>query len=260
MAADVPKEHALKVGLLMRLATNWKWLAATGIDAMAFGVEAIALGLGSLVVVQAVLPSTLLFALPLGAMVGGGRLSRNEWIAAFAVAGGIALFLFAASPTAGSSQAPTRVWIALLTFAATIVGLLAFTGARSELAPVKAGCWASAGAILYAVLSALTKSTVDLLGSGIGTVLSSWQPYVAGLCALSGTLLIQSAFQSGSLSTSLPLMLMIEPISGVLIGSFVFLERLNHGPLHLAAMAAALTAMLCGVVTLSKSPLAAYMA
>lgn len=258
VASQVHTRHALRLGLLKNLISNWRWVAATLLDAGAFVFEAIALGLGSLVLVQAILPSSLLFGLPVAARLMGRRMSRKEWLAAVAVAGGIVVFLVTASPSGGKSQATGAAWLVLGGIIVVSVATLVAVGASASSVAVKSGCWVAGGALSYALLAAVTKSTVDLLGDGIGAVFSSWQPYVLVLSAGTGTLLVQSAFQTGSLSTSMPLIAMTEPVAGTLIGSIVFAENLRHDPIHIVVMVAALLTMFAGVVTLSRSPLARY--
>ncbi|MGB6058036.1 MAG: DMT family transporter [Microthrixaceae bacterium] len=260
VASAVPSRHALRVGLLVQLVANWRWLVATTIDFASFVLEGIALNFGSLVLVQALLPSSLLFALPVSAKLVGRRLSRSEWLGAIGVAAGITMFLVAAAPSEGRSDAPAVTWLVLVGIILSLVVVLVATGLRSSSSALTSGCWATAGAVTYAFMAAATKSLVGLLGDGLGVALSSWQPYAVVLSAVLGTVLIQSAFQAGSLSASMPLMVMIEPISGALIGSIVLQEQINRGPIHIAVMALAMASMLVGVVTLSRSPLARYIA
>lgn len=260
IARAVPREHALRASLLVELATNGKWLLATAIDAGAFVVEAVALNVGSLALVQALLATSLLFALPISAALLGHRLSRTEWWGAGAVAAGIVVFLLVAAPGEGRSQAPASVWVAFVAIAAASMLILIIAGVRSRRSPVRAGCWAAAGAIAYAFTAAVLKSGVDVLGTGIGAFVTSWQAYALAVAAVTGTLLVQSAFQTGELSASMPILVVVEPVSGALVGSLVFLEGLRHTPLALVAMGLAMLVMAAGVFTLSRSPLARYLA
>ena len=91
--------------------------------------------------------------------------------------------------------------------------------------------WLAAGAgITYGVLDALTKSTVDLLADRGAVALLRWEPCALLAAGILGTLLSQSAFHAGALSVSLPVIDTLEPISAVVIGAFVFGERLAASP------------------------------
>lgn len=260
IARALPREHALHASLLVVLASNGKWLLATAVDFGAFAVEAVALNVGSLAVVQALLATSLLFALPISAGLLGHRLTRAEWWGASAVAAGIVVFLLVAAPGEGRSQAPTSVWVTFVAIAATSTLILVIVGARSNRSSVRAGCWAAAGAIAYAFTAAVLKSGVDVLGTGIGAFITSWQAYALAAAAITGTLLVQSAFQTGELSASMPILVVVEPVSGAFVGSLVFAEGLRHTPIALVAMGLAILVMAAGVLTLSRSPLAHYLA
>ena len=90
----------------------------TSIDAVADVVQAAALGFGSLLLVQPLLVTTLLFALPLGAAWAGRTLARSDrvWAALLAV------FVVSGNPTDGVDRAPVRDW---LPAGAVLVGLFA---------------------------------------------------------------------------------------------------------------------------------------
>src|SRR3954469_9583323 len=110
-ARDEPDELALRPRLLWRLLRRPQWLLGTAADIGAFGLQAVAIGLGSLVVVQPLLCTGLLFALPLSAAWQGRRLERRDWVAALALSVALAVFLVVGDPTDGKDFASTRAWI-----------------------------------------------------------------------------------------------------------------------------------------------------
>ena len=57
----------MRPSLLLRLVRRPMWLAGTAADWSGFGLQALALGMGSILVVQPLLCTGLLFALPIGA-------------------------------------------------------------------------------------------------------------------------------------------------------------------------------------------------
>ena len=59
--------------LLIRLARRPRWLAGVAADALGFAAQAAALGMGRIVTVQPLLSTSVVFALPLGAKLGGRR-------------------------------------------------------------------------------------------------------------------------------------------------------------------------------------------
>ena len=73
-AAEVPDEDALGLGLITRLIRRPVWLIGTAADTLGYVAQAAALAFGSLVLVQPLLATSLLFALPLGAWWAKRRL------------------------------------------------------------------------------------------------------------------------------------------------------------------------------------------
>jgi drug/metabolite transporter (DMT)-like permease len=98
-ASEVPDDESLGLGLVRRLVRRPIWLAGTAGDTLGYVAQAAALGLGSLVLVQPLLATSLLFALPLGAWWAGRRLRRSDGLWALALTAGLAVFLVAGEPT-----------------------------------------------------------------------------------------------------------------------------------------------------------------
>src|SRR5205823_13168937 len=82
------------------------WIIGILADVAGFGLQFVALDRGSLVLVQPLLVSGLLFALPFGAALTHRRLTASEWLGSAATVAGLALFLVVASPGPGQDRAP----------------------------------------------------------------------------------------------------------------------------------------------------------
>ena len=105
VAARLPSERAFDPALLVRLARRPVWLAGLAAVIVGFGLQAAALGLGRLVVIEPVLATGLLFALALAARRDRRSLSRAEWTAVLAVVAGLAVFLTVGHPAGGQRTA-----------------------------------------------------------------------------------------------------------------------------------------------------------
>src|SRR3954471_9336099 len=108
-ASDSPTTSGL--GLVRRLLGRPAWLAAQGVSVVGVLLQAAALRVGSVVLVQPLLSLGLVFSLGLGAVLDRRRPGRPlpgrlQWWAAGGVAAGLAVFLVGASPEAGSASAP----------------------------------------------------------------------------------------------------------------------------------------------------------
>src|SRR5205823_14650506 len=113
-AVAEPPEHSLRLRLLIGLLRRPMWLVGLGCDISAFVLQFWALDHGSLVLVQPLLVSGLLFALPLGAVLSKERMRRHDWTGAGLVVLGLSVFLIVAQPDRGSSDAAPRVWLMLV--------------------------------------------------------------------------------------------------------------------------------------------------
>ncbi len=251
-AAAQPAEQALRLSLLARLLRTRMWLLGLGCDVTGYILQFVALGHGPIVVVQPLLVCGLLFALPLGAAWAGRRLRRRDWVAAFLVCSGLAVFLLVASPQPGHNNVAPIVWIALLGSAAGItLALVVASGGRP--AWQRAVLLSGGAGVIYGVTAALTKTSSHLLDGGIVHLLAHWQPYALLVAGLAGMVISQSAFQAGSLDASLPTMSVVDPIVSIVIGALAFGETIAAGAGEVTLEVIALMAMSTGVILLARS-------
>ena len=201
---------------------------------------------------QPLAATDVLFALPMIAIVHRYRLTRADWTAAVAVAGGIAVFLTLSPPGSGISAPGVTAWAPVM-LAATAIAAAAILAAARARSPARVIILAAAAGVTYGVLDALTKSWVDLLSAHGVPALLRWEPYALLAAGILGAYLTQSSFQAGALSVSLPVIDSVEPVSAVLTGATVFSERLATSPVQLSAGAMAAG----GIAALSRSSVAA---
>jgi len=252
-AAEVPDEDALGIGLITRLIRRPVWLIGTAADGLGYVAQAIALAFGSLVLVQPLLATSLLFALPLGAWWAKRRLKRSDGLWAIALTAGLAIFLVAGNPTAGVDSADLEVWLIAAAVIVPVVAACILVASRSKKGALRALLLASATGILYGAAAALTKSVMSYLDDGFVAVVSSWEVYALILVITLGTYLQQSAFQAGSLAQSLPAISVFEPVIAVILGMTVLEEDLQADGLQWALIAVSAGAMIVSTAALARS-------
>ena len=93
VASQASEDEAASAGFLIQLARKPRWLAGIAAAGLGFVAQAAALAVGRLVVVQPLLASAVVFALPLNAKLGGRKPSRQQLLAAVAVTVGLGGFL-----------------------------------------------------------------------------------------------------------------------------------------------------------------------
>lgn len=253
VAREVPEKHALRLGLLWRLIRRPMWLAGTAADWLGFGFQAAALGLGTLLLVQPLLCTGLLFALPLAAAWAGRRLSRNDWFAAVALTAGLAVFLLVGEPGDGKDFASTRAWLVAAAVLGPIIAGCAIAAMRTR-NTARAVLLAIATAVLYSMTAVLTKSAVVELSRGLDVFFTSWEPYVGAAAAILGLVLNQSAFQAGELEASLPILTAVEPFIASILGVTMLGELIQaSGALEWSLVAASVVVMVGSIVALARA-------
>ncbi|MGH3627010.1 MAG: DMT family transporter [Sciscionella sp.] len=230
------------------------WLVALVVDAVGFGLHAVALHFGTLAVVQPLLVCSLLFALPINRWLHRERVTRRELAWAAAVVVGLAAFLLS-SHIPGSGGPPpgldvTAAPVAGVMAALAIVGCA--VAARRSTAARAAALLGTAAGIAFACVAALIKTCTTLLTEGIGTLMGSWQLYLLFAVGGCGLLLHQLAFQAGPLSASLPAITTVDPLVSVVLAVAVFDAPLRHGPLGIAGQVAGLALLTTAGVILTR--------
>lgn len=251
-AHDVPDERAGGLSMLSDLLRRPLWLAGVTSDISSFVAQGAALAFGSLLLVQPLLVTSLLFALPLSARLAGRRVSGRDWTWAAVLTAGLVVFVTVGQPTAGADRMPFRDWVpaAIVVGAAVAVcGIVASTrrGAQRALA------LAAVTGLAYGVTAAMAIGVVHTLGDGIGVTLRSWELWVMLGAAVNGWWLQQSAYQAGALTASLPIVMVGEPVVSITLGVWILDERIHTGAVGWIALGVAGTAIVAGVVALARS-------
>src|SRR3954469_16809108 len=252
VAATASDEEAASAGFLIRLAKKPQWLLGIALDAGGFVCQAAALGVGKLVVVQPVLATSVVFALPLGRLITGRRTNRIEVAAAVAVTAGLALFLVVANPPGGSDDATTAGWIISSAVIAAVSAVLVIVGLRGGPA-LKAGALGTAAGVLFALSAAITKATVDQLDEGILHVFTDWHLYALIVVGYASMTISQTSLQTGRLGLSVATQMSFDPVTSVVLGLAAFGEALHVSAGGGVVSAVALLIMLGGLVVLTTA-------
>ena len=248
MAAPEAKEAS--AGILFRLVQHPVWLAGIAADGIAFGLQAAALGVGRLVVVQPILATTIVFALPLGIWLSAQTITRRDVMAAIVVTVGLALFLLLADPSGGKEDAPIGEWVV----AGSVVigmaaGLLAAGLARAG--ALRAALLGTASGLLFGLVSALTKGAVEVLQDDGAEVLVNWHLYALIAIGFAGMTITQLSLQTGILPPAVATSSIFNPAASVVLGLTLFDEQIRHSAAARFGAALALVAMFAGIAALA---------
>jgi drug/metabolite transporter (DMT)-like permease len=258
-AQEITDEEVGHVELLRMSLRDARWWLG-GVAAVASAaLQAVALGLGSVVLVQALQVTALLFALPVYVWLTTEGLTRRQWVSATLLAVAVAVFVMVGEPAAGYQRASLQAW----TVVAVVIGpamVFCVLGARVWSGPLAAVLLAVVSASSWALFSVFTKAIVDVIGGGLGALLRTPELYGWLLVAVLGTLFQQSSFRASSLTASLPTMTVTEPVVASLLGVTVLGETLGADGPKLIALAAAVVVVIVATTALARGEAASMAA
>jgi drug/metabolite transporter (DMT)-like permease len=235
---------------LVRLVGQRMWLLGTAALLVGYVLQAGALDRGRLAVIQPLLVTTVVFALPLGRLLTNQHVGRREVGGAAVIVLGLALFTIFGDPAGGEDNAPNDEWAIAIVVLGVLCAALLLVGRHGT--PTRtAAVYGSVAGILFGLSAALTKQTVEELHEGVGVMLSHWQCYVLALAGVLGFVLQQVSLGTGRLAPSVATVSVCNPLVGVVLGIAIFDERLSRPAWHVAAAVIGLLLALGGAVLIS---------
>ena len=242
-------ESASAARLVAYLLRQPAWMLSVALAGLGLVLHVVALRGGQLTLVQPLLVSGLLFALPVSVLLERRRPSLVEWLWGLTVIAGLSVFLLSARPNGGTPSA-TGVPLSLACgLGVTVTVLLALTARLSRRKPLPL---AAAAGIGFGVASALLKQCTADARNGADALLMSGALYGVLLVGALAIVLTQLAYRSGPLAASLPAMTIGDPASAVVIGVVAFHEKVAGQPLAVALEAAGFVAMGLGTWQLAR--------
>ncbi|PQM44287.1 hypothetical protein C1Y40_05555 [Mycobacterium talmoniae] len=194
---------------------RWRWGALMLVVSIA--LQAAALGQGSVLLVQALLVLSLLFALPISAKLAHRRVTGREWVWAVVLTAAVIVIVTVGNPQAGQARASLQTWaVVAAVLGPLLVGCVVV--ARIRGGALAAALFAFVSGSLWAVFAVLTKGVVAQLGHGPVAALRTPELYVWVLVALGGFAWEQSAFRAGALTASMPTLEVSQPVVAAVLG------------------------------------------
>jgi hypothetical protein len=234
--------------LLAHLIGRPAWLAAQSVAVTGFVLHALALSHGPISLVQPLVISGIVLVVPLRAALGRRLPSLVEVRAVAVTAVGLALFLVATSPSAGSHA---ELDVRPAAFAITGAGLAIGFGvlARfSQTATRRAFMFGVASGMLFALVAGLLKLALQELGDGgVVRLLTSWPAWAVLVAGITGVVANQVAYRAAHLSASMPVLNIVDGMGALVAGYIIFREVPRHSAGWLVVEVAALIAVVLGL-------------
>lgn len=243
------------IALLGRLLRHRQWRCGALLLAASVGLQAAALRVGSVLLVEALLVLSVLFALAINARYTRRPMTGPEWIWAGILTAAVIFIVTVGHPTAGHSIGSASTWAAVAAlFGPVLVGCVA--AARVCGGAVAAMLLAFVSGSLWGVFAVLAKQAIER-SDGIWAMAHTTELYAGLLAALGGLVWGQAAFRAGPLTASMPALEVSQPLIAAVLGVAVLGETLNTGWLGLVALAATALVMAVALAKLARVEAAA---
>jgi drug/metabolite transporter (DMT)-like permease len=236
-----------------KLLTNKVWLVGLGAQVVGVVLQAAALDRGRVAIIQPLLVTAVIWAMPLGYFLTNQTITRRHILGAAIVVAGLAIFASFGDPAGGLDDAPGSAWLsAFVVLGTTCICLLLF-GRRGDLS-ARATVYGAIAGILYGVSATLMKPVVENLHTdGAASVLEGWEFWVMAIGGLGGFYIQQISLATGKLVTSVATVSVVNPVVSVMLGVLVLEERLDQPPAwHVVLAVVGLALALLGAVVIAS--------
>jgi drug/metabolite transporter (DMT)-like permease len=247
-ARDIPESEALKPSLLKSLVSRKRWVLGTLCVILGWVLQAAALGLAPLTVVQPALAVGLFVLLFAGERLSDECVTRREVLAIVAISVGVAGLGLAGPKDAdnGSSAAATVIAPTLAVFAVIALAPYLLRGRTVPMLTV-----VSAG-LAYACSGFMTKFVADAFSEGQVIPAFAWLGGTA-IAALIGLTSEMTALQKRSAIRVFPGVLVIQIVLAVLCAPLLAGEQWSTEPFALAVLGASLVVVSAGTAVLASA-------
>lgn len=259
---DLPGADSLSFRLIEQLLRRPVWFAGILAVIVGFLLQAAALAVGELSVVEPILVFELPLTLVVAARVFHTPMHTREWTSALGMTVGLAMVLYFLSPSQGNAEGVDwYVWPAGVGANIAVVAAAVEWGRRGPAVPEddegsgrRAAAFGVAAGTTFGLTAALMKGAMDHYQQGVAAIFGSWQLYAMVAAGVLAMFLLQSAMHAGRLLAAQPGLTLSDPLVSILWGVVAFQEHIRTGVyLLLAVVSAAL--MAASVHVLSRSPL-----
>lgn len=238
---------------IARLVVVPVWLLGTLVLLVGYATQGGALDLGRLVVIQPLLVTTIVFALPLGHWLTGQHVVRRQVWGALTVVVGLSLFVLVGDPSDGV-DAPSSDWEYLVAsvVVSVLAGLAVWRGANAG-PTAKAGTFGIAAGLWFGLSATFAKPTVEQLGVSVSDMLSHVEVY--GLLGFGAIAFVvqQLSLATGQLAPAMAAVSVANPVISVLLGILIFDERLTKPWWHVIVAALALLFAMYGAISITMA-------
>jgi drug/metabolite transporter (DMT)-like permease len=251
-ASTAGKEFGSLYGLVRYLVVQWRWLLGMAASLSGLVVHVIALDLGSIAVVQPLVVTGLVFSFIFRAALDRQLLPRAVlgWVLLTAV--GLTLFLVTLGNTRSTQGPNGAAVVGVLAVGAVVAAVTFLLSSRQE--PSRSGFLLGvSGGVIFGLIAGVLKSAT--YNHGTGTAFwANWAVYAVIPLGVAGFLTNQRAYNVAPLTTSLPILNLLNPLVAIVFGVVAFEERPRGSAAENVLGVLGLLAVLVGIFFLARQP------
>jgi hypothetical protein len=253
-AVGAPEPHELfSKALVTAVSKNRLWLMGFGLQITAGILEVVALYRGTLILVEPLLVTDLVFLLLILHFRFGMKSGPREWFGIVAICIGLSIFLVVANPVGGKMQYSGLVWTITGSVLAPLIILGIVTTRRIKTPSLRAGIGALTAGISFGFSAALVKLVLEQVQQGVGVALTGWALYAALISAAIAIIASQSAYGAGPIAVTQPVIEISSPMVSVILGISIFDEHIDTAALALIAEILGTALAILGIIIVGTS-------
>ena len=219
--------HPLSFAVLLG---QWVWLLGLLMQIVGVVLQAAALDRGRVSIIQPLLVTTVIWALPLGYFLTHQTVGRREILGAAIIVVGLVGFASFGHPAAGVDDASNADWaISVIVIGLACVALLLFAN-RGNLS-TRAAVLGTVAGMLYGLSATMMKPVVEHLHTdGLAEVVATLEFWIWATAGIVGFLFQQLSLSTGKLVPSVATVSVANPVVSVMLGALVLLGASRPGP------------------------------
>ncbi|MER7127573.1 DMT family transporter [Streptosporangium saharense] len=250
LGAALQQFEAVSEGASLRLMRRPRWWLGGVIGFTGACLHAVALSLAPLVVVQPISVATLVFAVPLAAVLHGRRPRRQEVLGSIAVAVGLLGLMVLVPAHAGTPHMSNGQAFGFLACVGLIVLVTHLAARRATGSPKALLLSVGAGAATASV-----STFVRVVGGGLEGDLSrllTWFTVAIPVLLVCAVVLLQKSYEVGCFGIAYAGVQVVDPITSIIAGAVLLKEPMPTGAANVVPALLAAAVLIWGTVTLGR--------
>jgi hypothetical protein len=250
LGAALQQFEAVAEGASLKLMRRPRWWLGGVIGFTGASLHAVALSFAPLVAVQPISVATLVFAVPLAAMLHGRKAHRAEIVGSAAVAVGLLGLLLLVPSHAVTPHMTAREAFGFLGCIGLVV-LVTHLAGRKARGPAKALVLSVAAGAVTASVSTFVRVVGGNFGGDWANLLS-WFTLAVPVLLICAVVLLQKSYEVGYFGIAYAGVQVVDPITSILAGALLLDEAMPSGWSNVLPALLAGALMVWGTLTLGR--------